>query len=593
MVPLFSLVCILSSSVGDCAPGVSLESDRFHAAGIVGEPQGNLEDAAPGKTSMHVSAAVGENGKVLLQSKSKVMRHLHKGTDDTKSPASPSDKDMPATARQYDIDTQGYGSALPKTDLSKKKTIRRHGGMVVIAPELGVLQVPDSAYAPTISTTRGRYLWALGVVTGAVLLAAALFRWGAKVSHNQDETERLDDKKIFWATFVLGILNNTAYSIIMSASQPIAAIFGKEDSMEAFPILMVSACLATTLLNGTYFIQFLVRKRIKGIAIAAAVAFATLGVATRRTDTLGFSLALVAVVVVGCCQGLGELCCLSFLNAFPPNALGGWGAGTGFSGVAGTAAFLALTSGMGFSISEVSYLLIPTAPVYLWAYQYLETRLEKAAACQAEQRACEEKKDPAQTQSESEALSLQNLSDVWQCSGWIILYLVANYVLQYLIYPGLVDRDTLCPQGKNFIAQNAYTISWITSSIGCTIARASVAVFRIERSWILIAVQCVNVFFWFVEAISHTVIKTLGPVNGYVAILIWMGWVGALAGAGYGNCLHALGKRPDIPDSLRELSTTTAFALSNVGIIGSMAIFGILDNGMLSMANVFPEGCSL
>jgi len=359
--------------------------------------------------------------------------------------------------------------------------------------------------------------------------------------------------------------------------------------MEAFPTLMVCACLTTTLLNGTHFIKFPVRKRIECIAMASAVAFATLGAGTLRTDTIGFCLAVVAAVVIGCCQAAGELSCISFLNRFPPNALGGWGAGTGFSGVLGAAFFLALTGGFGFSISEVCYLLIPMAPIYFWAYEYLEARVDKVSMPVAESGS---KDAPLlEGHSQSATLSLRNFPEAWKCSSDIIMYLVTTYVLQYLIYPSLVDRDTLCPLGQNFFAQHAYTLSWITSSLGGTLARASVAVFQIERIWILIALQVVNVFLWAIEAPSHKLIEALGPVNGYVAILLWMFWCGIIAGCGYGNCVHAFGKRLSIPKNLQELCTTTAFALSNVGIISSMALFGILDHGMLSITKIFPKGC--
>jgi battenin len=320
--------------------------------------------------------------------------------------------------------------------------------------------------------------------------------------------------------------------------------------------------------------------------MASAIAFGTLGAATMRGDMVGFVLALIAAIVIGCCQALGELCCLSFLTAFPPNALGGWGAGTGFAGVLGSASFLALNSILGLSVSQVCLLLIPIAPMYLWAYLYLDSRLKRAKG-----KGDSEDKAPVESGSESEILSLQNFSTVWKCAADIILYLVSSYVLFYLIYPGLIDRATLCPIGKNFISQNAYSLSWITSSIGASVARASVTVFRIERIWILIVLQAVNVFFCVIEATTHTMTKTLGPVYGYGAILMFMVWAGVLAGATYGNCMHGFGKRPEVPESLRELSTTTGFALSNAGIIGSMALIGILDNGMLSMTKLFPEGC--
>merc|ERR1719359_358271 len=120
--------------------------------------------------------------------------------------------------------------------------------------------------------------------------------------------------------------------------------------------------------------------------------------------------------------------------------------------------------------------------------------------------------------------------------------MVSVYALEYFIYPGLVDRDTLCPMVSGFLAQNTFTLSWMAYNVGVTISRGSVAFFQIERLWILTFLQFVNAVLWSAEAITHTLPKLFG-VQGYYMMVAWMVWVGFMGGGCYANCMHAFNTR--------------------------------------------------
>merc|ERR1719326_1844475 len=94
--------------------------------------------------------------------------------------------------------------------------------------------------------------------------------------------------------------------------------------------------------------------------------------------------------------------------------------------------------------------------------------------------------------------------EVCSTAGGVIAALAAVYFCEYLVYPGFVDRDTLCLEGWTF------TLCWVSYNLGVLISRASVAAFRIERLEVLAALQIVNLCFWAVEAVTHVLRDALG-----------------------------------------------------------------------------------
>lgn len=391
--------------------------------------------------------------------------------------------------------------------------------------------------------------------------------------------------KCFLACFTLGVLNNNAYNMVMGASQKLAAHYHKEDMVATLPTLMLAACFSVTLMNGAYFLQIPFRKRIGTLVVVLAGAYGILAVAASMTGPGGFLTALLACIVVGACTSLGELCCLSFFRELPAEALGGWGAGTGFAGIIGSAAYLGLLS-VGFALPSVFAFMMPTALIYWLAFDYLDHQVQEARSLSV---ARGERPWPVSNEP-GDPMTFENLQAVWKCASYILVCMVAVYFLEYFIYPGLVDRDSLCPQTSSFLGQHVFTVSWLAYNVGVTVSRASVALFRVERLWILAVLQFVNAALWIYEAATHKIVITFGSL-GYTIIVLWMVWVGVMGGCTYANCMYGFAKRPDIPDNLRELGITIGFAMSNIGIMLATASSGILDNTVLSMSHVWPNGC--
>lgn len=441
-----------------------------------------------------------------------------------------------------------------------------------------------------VEDTQSRFNWGLGLGGVALFIFIAVFVRVAlsipnEAKQPQDPQNLLGGPSTFLAACTLGIVNNNSFNTIMGASQQLAALYNEEDLISLFPGMMLGACLGMTVMNAIYFVKFSFRSRIVSLLVLPCASYVTLGWSTHSASSFNFGLSLIAAMGIGASTSLGELCCLSFLRSFPPEALGGWGAGTGLAGIFGSAIFLCLES-VGFSISQIFLFMAPTVIIYWYAFDYLHVKVQTAREMSLN------KGDRCYPPSEEPGASLTygNLQNVWKSASGILTCMVLVYFLEYFIYPGLVDRDTLCPEGKTWLTQNAFTVSWIAYNVGVTLSRASVTFFRIERLWILAALQFANSCLWIYEATTHHLIVQFGEA-GYYIVTVWMIWVGIMGGCTYVNCMHAFGKREDIPDNLRELAITIGFAMSNVGITIATGLGGILDNTLLSMEHLFPDGC--
>jgi len=120
---------------------------------------------------------------------------------------------------------------------------------------------------------------------------------------------------------------------------------------------------------------------------------------------------------------------------------------------------------------------------------------------------------------EEAPLNWTTLMLCYQHAGSIIFFMVIVYFLEYLIYPGFVDRDTnkTLPDGVSNTAlrRSTYTLAWACYNIGVTVSRSSVSFFVIPKSriWILSALQAVNAVLWFFEAYYHFLPKALGDAG--------------------------------------------------------------------------------
>lgn len=323
-------------------------------------------------------------------------------------------------------------------------------------------------------------------------------------------------------------------------------------------------------------------------------------------------------VAAGMAQVFGEITNLSFLKSLPPELIGGWGAGTGIAGILGSGIYILLNDVLNFSNCAVFALMLLTLPVYWCCFMYLHKEATKGlegrrlamalgggSVCQTvpesptlpshdglqlhlAQSDPEEQPETGSTQpkrSSPAPATWGNIKLACQYSGSIMFNLVAVYALEYIIYPGLDDRETLCSE------KSWYTIMWMCYNVGVTMSRFSVTLFRIKRVWLLTLFQFANVVGWTIEIETGVIRNAFSGSGGLLIMAGWMVVVGLCGGATYANCMYLFSTQEGIPNNLRELGINLGFIMSNIGITTATFSFQILDQGVLTKSRLYPGGC--
>jgi len=395
----------------------------------------------------------------------------------------------------------------------------------------------------------------------------------------QQASSGMGDWKCMICACILGVLNNNAYSTVMGASQPLAKQFAMQDYMSLFSTFLLASCTCATFFNSALCLKIGIHVRILVLLTFVAGGYIVLSIASTMAGKAGFMTALLACSLVGVATSLGEIGNLAFFRAFPASILGAWGAGTGIAGITGGSVYVFFRS-LELSNPQIFALMCPSVLIYYGCFRYLYFRAKQCGVLNLQKEIGEKNAE----------LNLENAKDVSRYTWAILINMVAVYTLEYTIYPGLVDRDTLCPISKGFLATNAFTLMWTCYNIGVTLSRASVSWFRIENLWLITGLQALNVALWFVEATEHTILNYFGN-TGYYILLAWMVWVGLMGGCCYANCMYAYNTWSNIPDNYRELGINLGFAMSNIGIFAATNITTLLQTTVLSSDKLYPGGC--
>lgn len=409
----------------------------------------------------------------------------------------------------------------------------------------------------------------------------------------------------FAAVVVCGTLNNLSYCIISGASQNLARQFNASSQVTLLTTAMNMSALAATFISTRFLLRLRYYTRIRLVLAMAVAAYTGVAAAAMSDGWVGFVVAALFSCIAGMSQVFGETTNLAFLKSFPAELIGGWGAGTGVAGIAGSGMYILLTGPFRLSNTTIFLLMVPTQLIYWAAFHYLHTqavlgqegfRLARVlgGTSSAEQGA--DGMDGGESQPGArEALhesstgtapaTCENLQAAIKVSGGIMFNLVAVYMLEYLIYPGLVDRETHCASTV------WYTTMWMCYNVGVTLSRLSVAAFRIRRVWALTAFQLFNVVGWTMEVYTGVIRKSLPQEGGYYILAAWMVLVGLCGGATYGNCMYLFNRQAGIPDNLRELGINLGFVMSNIGITIATLSFSLFNETILRDSLLYAKEC--
>lgn len=121
-------------------------------------------------------------------------------------------------------------------------------------------------------------------------------------------------KKFFFAMFfALGLINNSGYVLVSSASQDIADHFEMQSFMSVFPLSLILFSSVMIIINSKYLIRIPHIKRILFMCVGSSIGFAIISFSTTINHMWGFYLAIFGSVVCGIMQSLGECVMIGFL----------------------------------------------------------------------------------------------------------------------------------------------------------------------------------------------------------------------------------------------------------------------------------------
>eukprot|EP00941_MAST-03F_sp_MAST-3F-sp1_P004773 g4773.t1 len=190
------------------------------------------------------------------------------------------------------------------------------------------------------------------------------------------DTLHLSRKTLLYACFCclfVAMLNNTGFCVVVGSSKALSdSIFFTGGLMTLFTFALDAACFLATFFNARYLVKFTPYKRITASCILLFLAYCLLAMSVRLTGSptepnyIGFSLALLATIIIGACQAVGEVTNLANLKAFPVQVLGMWGAGTGVAGLLGPALLLLFKS-LQISYQNQFFLMIPSS-LLMWLF---------------------------------------------------------------------------------------------------------------------------------------------------------------------------------------------------------------------------------
>eukprot|EP00927_Polykrikos_kofoidii_P022924 TRINITY_DN21265_c0_g1_i2.p1 TRINITY_DN21265_c0_g1~~TRINITY_DN21265_c0_g1_i2.p1 ORF type:complete len:450 (-),score=66.15 TRINITY_DN21265_c0_g1_i2:502-1797(-) len=403
------------------------------------------------------------------------------------------------------------------------------------------------------------------------------------VEQKEATLKPLDVTLCFLAVLVCGTVNNLSYCVVSGMSQELAKHFDRGNQVTLITSAMNASALAGTFISTKCLMSFRYYTRVTMVLLMMVLTYVGTGLSTRLSGNAGLAGVCFFGSIGAMGQVFGEITNLTFLKSMPQGLVGGWGAGTGVAGILGGGVTVVLGN-LNFSNEYILYAMGPTVILYGLSFHYLHHLATKGASGVQLEKILGGTGSGAVAVMDAEGgqedlvlpPTAANIRAAIRASGNIMFNLVAVYCLEYFVYPGLADRETL------HASKSWYPAYWMCYNIGVTISRFSVTIFRIKHVEILTVFQFLNVIGWTVEVYTGIVRNSLPNGGGYYIMGGWMVLVGLCGGATYGNCMYLFNTQEGIPDNLRELGTNLGFVMSNIGILLSVLSFSILDETIMS-----------
>ncbi|XP_041718641.1 battenin isoform X2 [Coregonus clupeaformis] len=408
-----------------------------------------------------------------------------------------------------------------------------------------------------------------------------------------------------WSGFwLLGLCNNFAYVVMLSAAHDILKQQGSHNSTSPTPATVAlhveggnggnrssydcnpvstAAVLLADILP-TLLIKlsapFFIHKLPYGFRVLVCVATAIASfLVVSFSSTVWMS--TLGVIFASVSSGLGELSFLSLTVFFSRDVLGGWGSGTGGAGVAGALLYSALTqAGLSPRDTLLIMLVVPVAMVISYFFllvfppSFPQWKCREAESVRggdsqsrrplldgSDEEEEEEREKGAEEDKVTGPLTLIEKLHVIKGLLRFVVPLGVVYFAEYFINQGLLELLYF----PKFNLSHAEQYRWYQTlyQVGVLVSRSSLCCVKISRIWALSLLQCVNAVLLFLS-----VYYQLLPSAWLVFVIVI--YEGLLGGAAYVNTFYFISK--ETGDRQREFAMATASVGDSLGI----AISGLI-----------------
>ncbi|KAL6862228.1 Batten's disease protein Cln3 [Trichoderma novae-zelandiae] len=395
--------------------------------------------------------------------------------------------------------------------------------------------------------------------------------------------------RVVVAFWLLGLINNVLYVIILSAAQDLVG------SLPKGVVLLADVVPSFfTKLIAPYFIHR-IPYRIRVLIFITLSAGGMLMVAL-TPPSKSVPVKMVGVVLASLSSGGGELSFLGLSHYYGHVSLAGWGSGTGAAGLVGAGLYVMLTDWWGFTVQQ-SLLFSACLPAIMFISFFLILPLEplrqgkeydavpgrdvddEVGAEQTEQELAESTSallapEPsvlsataAYAMTRGDTHTLQN--NLRRAKALFIPYmapLLLVYVAEYTINQGVSPTLLFPLQSSPFTEyREFYPFYGFLYQVGVFISRSSTAFIRIHHLYLPSLLQVGNLVLLTLHAMFFFI-----PSVYIVFIIIF--WEGLLGGAVYVTCFAEI--MENVPAEEREfsLSATTVSDSGGICIAGLISI---------------------
>ncbi|XP_071764931.1 battenin [Centroberyx gerrardi] len=420
-------------------------------------------------------------------------------------------------------------------------------------------------------------------------------------SVNADPVQRIEGRCSQWRNWagfwLLGLCNNFAYVVMLSAAHDILTKQGSENSTaptpatvaldfeggnssnssryDCNPVSAAAVLLADILptLVIKLFAPFYIHKLPYGFRVLFCVSMAVASfLLVSFSATVWMS--ILGVIFASMSSGLGELSFLSLTVFFSRDVLGGWGSGTGGAGVAGALLYSALTqAGLSPQITLLIMLVVPFAMVISYffllvfpaSFPQWRSREEEYAVRGSEerQRLMDESEEEEEEQREKAAredrttgpLTFTEKLHVIKGLLRFVFPLGLVYFAEYFINQGLLELLYF----PNFYLSHAEQYRWYQTlyQVGVLVSRSSLCCVKIKKLWALALLQVVNAVLLLLSVCYQFL------PNAWLVFAIVL-YEGLLGGAAYVNTFYFISK--ETGDRQREFAMAAASVGDSLGI---------------------------